>query len=95
MVIRRIGPRSAAKLVAAFHAVFGLLAGLLVALAWALGPEWGIPTLGGAAVASLGLGAILFLPMVYGLVGLLVGLLGAHLYNAIAGVVGGLVLEVE
>jgi hypothetical protein len=42
-----------------------------------------------------GVGAIIFLPLFYGVLGLIGGALGAALYNLFAGLFGGIELETQ
>ena len=42
-----------------------------------------------------GMGAVIFMPILYGVLGAIFGALTAVIYNVIAGMVGGLRLEVE
>ncbi len=62
--------------------------------------------LAGAALAStrsqtpiaglvFGAGAIIFLPVLYGVIGFLFSLIGAALYNVVAGMVGGVEVELQ
>ena len=101
MVIRRIGVISLAKLMGLLYGGIGLIAGVLFALFFMLG--------GGAMMASgmeesagaggmmmgMGLGAAIVLPIAYGLMGFIGGLLTAWLYNLAAGFVGGIEIEVQ
>jgi len=95
MVVKRFGVVSVAKVYGALTAAMGLLIGLFVAAASALGvglsggdqPAW--------IAAMLGVGAIVFLPLFYGVLGLVMGALSAALYNLFAGMVGGVTIEVE
>jgi hypothetical protein len=100
MVIRRIGPGSMAKVMGTMYALWGFIFGAIVAVIAMLGA--GI----GAAASSdesmpmwlgpmFGVGAIIFMPIVYGILGAVFGALTAVIYNVIAGMVGGLSLEVE
>jgi hypothetical protein len=97
MVVRRIGPASAAKLGGVLYGLMGLLFGLLfaavslVAGSAIAGETEGNPLMG----ALFGVGAIVIMPLMYGAMGLLGGLIGAALYNLCAGMIGGLDLEVE
>jgi hypothetical protein len=51
---------------------------------------------GGAAFAAMfGVGAIIILPLFYGVIGLIGGAIGAALYNLFAGLFGGIELETE
>ena len=97
MIVRRIGVFSAGKLLAALYAALGLVAGLFVSLASLVGTESGMGGQHGAAPmgALFGVGAIVLLPLVYGVIGFLGGVIFAFLYNVAASVVGGIELDVE
>jgi hypothetical protein len=100
MVIRRIGVWSVAKLYGAILASFGLLVGALVALASALGGMAGgmaesSSAPAGALAMVFGVGAIIILPLFYGVLGVIMGSIGAALYNLFAGLLGGIELETE
>jgi|SRR3989344_7354244 len=96
--LKKIGVWSLAKLQAIIMAIVGFFAGLFF---------WGISTLLGGAAGFGGMppsysmfgmgGAILIIgmPILYGLMGLVFGALGAVVYNLVAGWVGGLELEFE
>jgi hypothetical protein len=94
MIVKSVGVWSAARLYAAILAAFGLLVGIPFALFSLIGaglaPEaqsWMGPV--------FGLGAIVFLPILYGVMGLVVGAVFAVLYNFFASIVGGLSVDVE
>lgn len=95
MIVKRVGVLSVAKVYGALSGSMGLLIGLILAAASAVGfglsegdqPAW----IGG----MLGVGAVIFLPLFYGVMGLVMGAIGAALYNLFAGLVGGVSLEVE
>jgi hypothetical protein len=100
MVIRRIGVGSAAKVAGVLYACIGLIAGVILALVSMVGagvvaeaqrnsdvPPWIGPL--------FGMGAVIFLPICYGLLGLAIGAVTALIYNAAAGVTGGLELDVQ
>jgi hypothetical protein len=94
MVIKRIGVLSAAKLYAAISFAMGLIVGVFFALASVIGMSMG------ARDESLfgmmfGVGAVVFLPIFYGLMGFVFGAIGAALYNLFAGMVGGLEVETQ
>ncbi len=98
MVIREVGVGSAAKIFGALYAVFGLIAGLIVA-AVALGGA-GLAGTGDEAMPGwfgglFGVGAVIFLPIMYGVLGAIGAALAALFYNIIAGMVGGLQIEAE
>ena len=97
MRIRKIGVGSAAKIYGLGYAAFGLLSGVILALASAVG---GFATAAdgqssGALSALTGLGAVIALPLLYAVVGVIFGALGALIYNLLAGAIGGLEVELE
>ena len=101
MIIRRFGVWSVAKLYAGIMGTFGLIAGAFFALAALLGgltsasaSHSSALTAGGLG-ALLGVGAIIVLPICYGVLGLIFGAIGAALYNLFAGLFGGLEVEVQ
>lgn len=96
MVLKSIGVMSAAKIVAVMYAVMGLIGGLFFAAIFSL-----IPTMDGAGAPPswlapmAGLGSIVIMPVVYGIIGFCVGAIGAVIYNALAGMIGGIELRLE
>lgn len=97
MILKRIGVRSAAKVAAAWYAGLGLVAGFFMA-AFALmgGLAAASQNEGSGAVGALfGVGAIVLFPLLYGVIGLVFGALGAWIYNLISGAIGGLEIELE
>jgi len=46
-------------------------------------------------VAIAGVGAVIVFPICYGLIGFVASLLGAWLYNGLAGTVGGIQVDVQ
>jgi hypothetical protein len=97
MVIRHVGVGSLAKMLAALYAIWGFIFGVCFALLGMVGagfnsgnsdaPMW----VGGL----FGVGAIVVLPLMYGIFGALGGALTAVMYNVIAGMVGGLEIGTE
>ena len=95
MVINRVGPLSTAKVGGIIYAVFGLLVGALISLA-AMAGALGNQDAGGAAFgAVLGVGAIIFMPLMYGFFGFLSLLIAAALYNVVASAVGGVEIDIQ
>lgn len=96
MILHRIGVMSAAKISGVVYGAGGLIAGVMVAL---------ISLAGGASAAGegspawlgpvFGVGAIVFLPICYGLLGAIGGAIGAFLYNMFSGMVGGIELDLR
>ena len=95
MILRRFGVFSVAKVYGALTAGMGLIFGILVAL----GSLVGLGMSGGDdppfIAAMFGVGAVIFLPIFYGILGFCVGALMAALYNLFAGIVGGVRVELE
>ena len=97
MVVRRVGVWSVARIYGTMMASFGFLAGLCLALFSVVGagllsqandaPSWLGPI--------FGVGAIVLLPIFYGVMGLVIGALSGALYNLFAGMVGGVELDIQ
>lgn len=100
VVIKRIGVLKAGIVQSCIMAFFGLLIGLcLLFFGTLLGGLFG--AIGDQAGAGLGLGLIggvgmlIFLPITYAVIGFVAGVVGAAVYNLVAGFVGGIEIEVE
>lgn len=94
--IRRFNVLSVGKMAGIVYALIGLLAGAILALLSLVGAglgaafqDSGTPFLG----ALLGVGAIVILPIFYGIIGFLGGLLSSAVYNLAAGMSGGIEME--
>ncbi|MEZ5319597.1 MAG: hypothetical protein R2752_19510 [Vicinamibacterales bacterium] len=100
MVIKRVSPISAAKVAAVLYALMGLIIGGLFSLIAMFGGfAAGMSGDEGAAAAPFvgmffGVGAIIILPIFYGVCGAIVVAIGAALYNVVAGMVGGIEIDV-
>jgi hypothetical protein len=92
MVIRRIEPMSAAKCGGVLYALLGLVFGVIFSLLSLTG-------MGGAGMAAYGMlfgvGAIIILPILYGILGFIFLGIAAALYNVAAKMAGGLEIQVE
>ena len=99
MVIKRVGPLSCAKIAGTLYAILGLIIGgifSLIGMAGAFastdssnspfGPMFG---------AIMGVGAIIVFPILYGVAGFIGSLIAAGLYNMLAGLVGGVQIDVQ
>lgn len=108
MEIRRINILSAAKIAGLLYAAIGLLVGLLFACISVVQLAALAPFLSDLEAEaeglglSLGGGTIIFaliglcmVPIFYGVMGAIIGAIGALLYNLIAGWFGGLIIEVR
>jgi hypothetical protein len=94
MVITRIGPMSCAKIAGTLYAAMGLVIGCVISLA-AVAGGFGSNGAEGAMGALVGVGAIFILPILYGGLGFVAALVGVWLYNVLAGVVGGIEMDVR
>jgi len=96
MVLKRIDVLSAAKIGGILYAVLGLFFGGVMSLFGLLGASLA-GSEGGEAWMGLifGVGAIITLPIFYGVLGVVFSALSALLYNVIAGLVGGLEIDLQ
>ena len=98
-VIREIGVLSFGKVAGIVYACIGLIAGMILALVSMLGGFAGLASDGGRAAGFLamcvGAGAVFILPVVYGVLGSLVGMLVAAIYNVAARLVGGIEITID
>ena len=100
MELKRIAPGSAFKVGGGIYAALGLFLGCLFSLFALVG--MGFAGLAGSsnsfpgfAEALLGLGAVIILPIFYGMIGAIGAALMAAMYNLIARFLGGLELDLE
>jgi hypothetical protein len=86
MVLKSVGVLSAGKVMGALGVVIGLIAGGFVALVSMLGVVAQPAGNGNAQVPALffGMGAVVFLPIFYGVISFVTGILYAAFYNLIA-----------
>jgi len=98
ITVRRVGVFSLAKIMGVLYALLGLIFGALATCFSLVGAMAAMPQLSEGSGDQLfgllfGVGAIIFLPLFYGLMGFISGLLMAFLYNLVAGWIGGIELE--
>ena len=93
MVVRSVAPLSVAKVLGALYALIGLIVGAIIALAALVG-GFAADQDAGLMGSLMGVGAIVAFPLLYGGFGFVFTLIGAWLYNVIAGMVGGIELDV-
>lgn len=94
MVITRIGPVSVARIAGVVYAALGLLIGAFVSLV-AFGGAMLSPEEAGAFGALFGAAAIVVMPIFYGVIGFVGTLIAALLFNAAAGMTGGVEIDVQ
>jgi hypothetical protein len=94
MVIKRVAVLKLAIFQSALMAAFGLIAALIFMMFGAM-----FSSLGGHQAAGVmgvaGIFMVIILPIFYGVIGFIAGAIGAALYNLVAGIVGGIEIEVE
>ena len=99
MILKRIGPMSLAKISGILYMVLGLFIGLLFALFGLIGAVAGAFSSGETQSPFFGIffgfGAIFIMPILYGLIGFVMGVVSAALYNIVAGFTGGVELDLE
>jgi hypothetical protein len=98
MIIKRVEPVSLAKIMGALYFVMGLIVGLLISAVSILVPAFSHAAAGGGSkVFGMLFGALAFiaLPLFYGTLGFVGGLLTAVIYNLLARVFGGIEMQIE
>ena len=93
MIVRRLGPLSFAKVSGIIYAILGLVAGAMFALFSQVG---GPQRSGGAFVdVVFGVGALVVMPIAYGVIGFVFSLVLASLYNVVVRFVGGIEIKTD
>jgi len=103
MTIRRFSVFSVAKIQGLLAFVIGLLIGIMYGLFFmilggfmsSLAPRGDSQALGGVSSVVVGLIFMIVIPVFYGILGFIGGLIAALVYNLAAGVVGGVRFELE
>jgi hypothetical protein len=83
--IRRFGVGQTAKVVGVLYALMGLVLVPIVLIVSMLSPE----------KSEFGAGFALTLPIIYGVLGFIFTAIGCAIYNVVAGLVGGIEVELE
>jgi hypothetical protein len=97
MVLRRIGILSCGKVMGTLYAVMGLILGGIMSLISVIGVAVAQRPNGGEEIGAMffGVGAVILLPIFYGITGFIGGIIMAAVYNFVAGVVGGVELDLQ
>jgi hypothetical protein len=103
MTIRRFGVFSVAKMYGLLCFIFGLIFGVLYGLFFiifgaamtAFAPGGRDAAAGGISSVVMGVIIMIGVPLFYGVMGFVAGTIGALIYNAMAGIAGGVKLELE
>jgi hypothetical protein len=95
MIIKRVGPVSCAKIAGTLYAILGLLMGGVFSLVTLAGGFASNTPEAGGLVPMIGVGSIVVFPVLYGAIGFVTTLIGAWLYNVLAGIVGGIQIDLQ
>ena len=90
--VKRIGVLQQAKIMGALYFLLGIVAAICIWGFSSMMPNFGA---GRAFGAGMGIGFLLFAPVIYGVIGFIAGAIVAWLYNICASIVGGMELELE
>ena len=95
MVITKVNALSVAKVAAVLYAGMGLLIGALFSLIGMVGVGAALSGQEGAGFLSMlfGVGAIIVMPICYGIIGFIFSFIAASLFNVAAGMTGGVEVE--
>ena len=93
MIVKHIGPMSIARISGILYALVGFMVGCAFSIVSVTGglPHQGSGDPTGAAI--FGASAVFVLPIVYGFLGFISSLIGAAIYNALAGFIGGIEID--
>lgn len=95
MVVKRIGPLSLAKVSGILYALMGLIFGAIISLVSIVGGALGPGNNSGFPGILFGAAAIVVLPLFYGVLGFVMSLIAAAIYNFVAAWVGGVEIDVQ
>jgi len=98
MTLKSLGVLSCGKISGLMYSILGIIVGLMFSVVSMFGAAVGLAESEpqGALVGLLfGVGAIIIMPIFYGVLGFVCGLLSALLYNLMAGLFGGIEMELE
>lgn len=95
MVVRRVSPLSLAKVAGVLYAILGLVIGGIFSLISLVASSMIQDQDAGPLGAIFGVGAIIILPIFYGVLGFIMSLIMAALYNLVAGMVGGIEVDLQ
>jgi hypothetical protein len=101
MTIRRFGVISLAKMYGLLMFIFGLIIGIIYGLiiigfgATIAAAGGGDAAMGGVGSAAVGIGFMIGIPILYGILGFVMGAIGALIYNALSGIIGGVKFDLE
>jgi hypothetical protein len=91
--IKRISPLQLGKMLAILYGIIGLIAIPFFLMFASLSAQ--LPAEQRGSFMAMGAGAALFAPILYAVMGFIIGVIGAFIYNLVAKWVGGIEVEVE
>jgi hypothetical protein len=91
--IRRFGVISVGKMLCILYAIFGLIEGAVFSLVSIVASS----AMKGMGMFGIlfGIGAIIFMPIAFGIMGFIFGIVIALVYNVVARLVGGIEVDAE
>jgi hypothetical protein len=92
MIVKSVGVLSVGKMLGCLYALLGLLIGGLLSLIALAGAAAGANKQGIPAML-FGAGAVIVIPIFYGVIGFIGGIISAALYNVVASAIGGIEIE--
>jgi hypothetical protein len=92
MTVKRVGVLSVGKVLGCLYVVLGVIVGGLFSLLSSTNAAVGGRDQGVAALLFGG-NSIIIVPVIYGVIGFIGGIIGAALYNVVATTVGGIEIE--
>jgi hypothetical protein len=100
MILKRVGVGSAAKVAGALYGALGLVLGVILACAALVGAGLGQDADANESASRIfgvffGVGAVIFVPILYGLIGSAMAAVMAWVYNSLVRITGGLELHLE
>lgn len=95
MVLKRLGVLSVGVMLGGIYAALGLIVGGLFTMISLAGFAASRSKDGGLMALALGVGSVIVIPIFYGVLGFVVGVIMAALYNLVALMFGGVRMEFE
>lgn len=91
--LRKLGVLSVAKINAVLSAFMGFIIGIFYAVLGAVMDAAGAPLVQGISPILVSFGLVLVMPIIYGILGFISGLILAALYNLFASLFGGIEMK--
>jgi hypothetical protein len=91
--LKRIAPLQLGKMLGVLYGILGLIFVPFFLLMTAMSSQ--MPSESRTGIVAMGAGFALFAPVLYALMGFIIGIIGALVYNLVAKFVGGIEVEVE